>query len=187
MAVTEGQETPSEARAAYEPDFALWCLDQAALLRAGRTDGLDFEHLAEEIETLGRSQRTALRSNYMQVLLHLLKWRYQPGRRTVSWEVSIEGHRSHAESILENVPSLKSQKAAILREAYARARKRAAGQTGMLQSVFPEECPFAARDVERSGWLPPELAGADPVSVAVAAVDLDEFGAGDPGSADDRE
>lgn len=162
MAITESQEKLSEARTAYEPDFALWCLDQAALLRAGRTDGLDFEHLAEEIETLGRSQRHALRSSYMQILLHLLKWRYQPGRRTVSWEVSINGHRAQAETILENNPSLKAQKAAILREAYARARKRASVQTGMLASVFPEESPFPARDVERFEWLPPDLPGSGP-------------------------
>ena len=81
MAVTEVEEGRTQARAAYEPDFSLWCLDQAALLRAGRMDGLDFENLAEELEGLARSERRALRARYVQLLLHLLTWRYQPGRR----------------------------------------------------------------------------------------------------------
>ena len=94
--------------------------------------------------------------------------------------MSIDGHRSHAEAILEDNPSLKPQKATILREAYARARKGASAQTGMLVSVFPEECPFTMQDIERFGWMPPDVAGTDPVGLAVAGIDSTDPGLGDP-------
>lgn len=126
----------------YERDFYTWCLEQAALVRAGRLDELDLANLAEELESLGSEQANALRSFYRVLLIHLLKWRYQPGRRSRSWVVTIIRERGNAAERLANNPGLAQHRRRLFEEAYRRARKEAAGETGLPLSVFPAECPF---------------------------------------------
>jgi len=77
----------------YEQDFYGWTQEQAALLRAGRLTDLDIENLIEEVETMGRSEKRELESRLTVLLLHLLKWKYQPNRRGRSWNLTIKGHR----------------------------------------------------------------------------------------------
>ena len=78
----------------YEQDFYLWTQEQIALLREGKWHELDREHLIEEIADLGRSARKELRSYLEGLVLHLLKWRYQPDYQTRSWRDSIEENRA---------------------------------------------------------------------------------------------
>jgi hypothetical protein len=67
-----------------ESDFYAWSLEQAALLRAGRAEEADLAAIAEEIESMGKTEKRELVSRLTVLLLHLLKWRFQPARATRS-------------------------------------------------------------------------------------------------------
>jgi hypothetical protein len=137
----------SPSPAAYEADFYAWAQEQGVLLRTGRLDALDRENLAEEIETLGRSEFRTLVSFYELVLLHMLKWDYQPSKRTRGWAGSIAVHRKHAEQTLTDNPSLKSRLEEAFERAYDLARLQAATETGIPLRTFPEACPFSREDI----------------------------------------
>ncbi len=128
--------------AAYDRDAYAWAFEQAAFLRQGRFDRLDIENIAEELETLGRTEFAKLRSSYRIILLHLLTWDHQPERRSRSWTLSIAEHRLDAAETLAENPSLESRLDEALRSAYARARLEAARETGLPQRTFPEACPY---------------------------------------------
>lgn len=136
------QDQARPRRAAYERDFYGWALEQGALIRAGRLDEVDLENVAEEIESLGRSEFDKLVSFTRLVLLHMLKWEHQPNLRSRSWALSIETHRDHARDILEENPSLKPRIDEALARAYRTARWEAMRETGLAGSVFPRTCPF---------------------------------------------
>src|SRR6478672_4246884 len=78
---------------AYEGDFYAWTQDQGRRLREVRPSSIDWENVAEEIESLGRSEKRSIESNLSAILLHLLKWHYQPSGRNNSWRASIAEHR----------------------------------------------------------------------------------------------
>src|SRR3977135_2624419 len=99
----------------YDTDFYAWANEQAALLRAGRLAEADIENIAEEIETMGRSEKRELVSRMSVLLLHLLKWQFQPARRGNSWRLSIENTRYQLEEHLDDNPSLKSQLDQVMR------------------------------------------------------------------------
>lgn len=132
---------------AYEADASAWALEQADHLRAGRWSRLDVVHLADEIEALARSERRALTSALQVILLHLLKWDHQPGRRTRSWVDSIRTQRLAVAEDLEDNPSLVPQLDEIVARAYRRARIKAASETGLDDNAFPAECPYTFDDV----------------------------------------
>jgi len=126
----------------YDRDFHAWANEQAALLRAGNLSSADVANIAEEIETLGRSEKRELRSRLAVLLLHLLKWQFQPGRRSRSWQISIANARNElAEHLAEN-PSLKAVLPEAAASAYRRARLDAEQDTGLPGSTFPVECPW---------------------------------------------
>ena len=138
----------------YEQDYAQWCADQGALLRAGRLEALDRENLAEEIESLGRSDRREIESRLKPLLVHLLKWRFQRERRTKSWEATIREQRARIAKILQESPSLKNYPQEVLQEEYGYARWDAAKETGLPDVTFPETCPFTANQVLDTSFLP---------------------------------
>ena len=94
-------------RAAYERDFYSWLLEQAHHLRAGRWNALDRDNLAEEIESLGREQFNKLESSLRVLLLHMLKWDYQPERRGRSWWATIGEQRLRLNDLLADNPGLR--------------------------------------------------------------------------------
>jgi hypothetical protein len=128
--------------AAYDDDFYTWTVQQAALLRAGDLSALDRENLAEEIESLGRSEFNRLASFYRLVLLHMLKWEHQPNLRSRSWAISIAAHRQHAIEVIADNPGLKPRLDEALERAYRHARLEAIAETGLPASAFPEALPF---------------------------------------------
>jgi len=137
----------------YDSDFHAWSQDQAALLRELRPNSIDWENVAEEIETLGGSQRREIRSRLIVLLTHLLKWAYQPTGRGNSWRASIVGAREEILSELQDSPSLKRYPAEVLPKQYTVARLEASGQTGLELSAFPEACPFTIGEVlDPSFW-----------------------------------
>ena len=78
---------------AYEADFYAWANEQAALLRAGKLSEADIANIAEEIESIGKTEKRELINRLAVLLLHMLKWRFQPGRRGASLEVTIRNQR----------------------------------------------------------------------------------------------
>jgi hypothetical protein len=139
--------------ARYEGDFAAWAKAQAEALRAGRLDALDLANLAEEIGDLSKRERDAIESHLETLVLHLLKWRYQPDRRTRSWEATIKVARRNIEKLLRRSPSLRRDLPASLDEIYPNARIRAGVATGLADEVFPDACPFTLDQVIRD-WMP---------------------------------
>ena len=139
---------------AYEKDIVAWANEQAKLLRAGHYDLLDLEHIAEEIEDVGKSEQRELANRMAVLLAHLLKWQFQPGRRGASWERTIREQRRAIDKRLMRTPSLRPMLTDDdwLTEIWADAVSAAASETGLAD--FPETCPWSATDVLRVDWLP---------------------------------
>ena len=137
--------TPDQRPAAsirYADDFYGWVEQQVALLRAGRLTEIDAENVAEELSDLGRTEYRELESALRVLLLHLLKWDYQPTHRSRSWVRSIDVHRRHAARVLHENPSLKPRVSEAILKAYDDARREAAFETGLASKLFPMDCPY---------------------------------------------
>ena len=139
---------------AYDADYYGWTLDQAAAVRAGRFDLIDRENLAEEIESLGKSEKREIESRLVQLLLHLLKWQFQPEKRKGGWEVSIRVQRKDINKLLRENPSLKHYPAEELADGYIKARLAAEKETGIAYETFPENCPYTIEQVLDEAFLP---------------------------------
>ncbi|WP_306119699.1 MULTISPECIES: DUF29 domain-containing protein [unclassified Roseitalea] len=139
---------------AYEADYYGWTMDQAAAVRAGRFDLVDRENLAEEIESLGKSEKREIESRLMLVLLHLLKWQFQPDKRKGGWEASIRVQRNDLNEVLSENPSLKDYPVQRLAMAYAKARLAAERETGIAYEAFPEACPYSVAQVLDERFFP---------------------------------
>ena len=137
----------------YEADTYRWALQQAEALRAAARLklntplALDWENLAEEIEDLGKSRARELSSRYYQLLVHLLKWEFQPSKRTPSWRATVSEQRSEIGEVLDENPSLKPQCEDRLRRAYEKARWLASDETGLGSGTFPDENPYTLEQV----------------------------------------
>ncbi len=148
-------ERPNEG-ASYEQDVVAWANEQARLLRAGCFDLLDIEHIADEIEDVGKSEQRELANRMAVLLAHLLKWRFQEARRSRSWTVTIKDQRKVIERRLKRMPSLK----ASLRDpewwedAWSDAVTLADKETGLGREHFPNVCPWEAADILSQEWLP---------------------------------
>ena len=133
----------------YDHDFVAWLEEQAAAASNGRTDALDLPHIAEELRSMGASDRRALASHLRNLMLHVLKWVYQPTNRSRSWRSSINNARTEIAALLDDSPSLANRanlESVIARE-YTRARRQAAGEMGIDESELPQVCPFALDQV----------------------------------------
>jgi hypothetical protein len=133
----------------YDRDFYAWANRQAALLRAGKLTDADIANIAEEIESMGRSEKRELVSRLNVLLLHLLKWRFQPERRSRSWEVSIANSRDDLTDHLADNPSLQAMLPEAVAQAYRRARRSASAETGLPESTFPMDCPWTFDEAMR--------------------------------------
>lgn len=137
----------------YEQDIVAWAREQAGLLRAGRFDALDIEHLAEEIEDVGKSEQRELESRMAVLVAHLLKWRFQPERRGNSWRNTIRAQRKGVERRLKKTPSLKADLTdadwweAVWDDAVARAGQ----ETGL---DFPESPLWTAEQSLQPDFFP---------------------------------
>lgn len=140
----------------YRADFYAWCLTTAALIRSGKWYDIDLESVAEEVESLGRSQKRELESRLEVLMMHLLKWCYQPERResSHSWYDTILEQRSQLARLLRDNPSLRPQVPILLTAGYADARRRAVGETQILAAVFPQTCPWTADQVCDADFWP---------------------------------
>jgi hypothetical protein len=138
----------------YERDFHAWASEQADLLRAGRLAEADIAHIVEEIESMGRSERRELVNRLTVLLLHLLKWRFQPALRGNSWRLSIKEQRIRLAAHLEDNPSLKAELDWAILQAYRLAAIEAERETGLSESKFPTACPFSFEQVMDERFWP---------------------------------
>jgi hypothetical protein len=139
---------------AYDDDFFAWTQEQARLLRTGELTDVDVENLAEEIESVGRSDRREIRNRLTVLLSHLLKWQFQPKRRGASWSVTILEQRLQINSIIEDSPTLRPFFAEVLASSYKNARDVAARETRMQLGRFPIACPYAPEQILSEDFLP---------------------------------
>jgi len=138
---------PRKEEAGYDKDFFKWVDTQVNLLKKGKLEKLDVKNLIEEIESLGKRERSALRSQITNWLMHMLKVKYQPEKRTRSWDISIANARVEIEWALKDSPSLNHMMKDIFNESYKAARLKAASQTKLDIEVFPKECLWKITDI----------------------------------------
>jgi rubrerythrin len=151
----------------YDDDFYAWTQHQAAVLRSMDVadNRFDREHVAEEIEDLGKSERDAVRSQIRRILEHFLKLAYSPAAPPrFDWIESIEDARETLEDKL--TATLRRDTAEALDELYERSRRkvaRALRQFGEVEAAdaLPQACPYSLEDVFREGWYP-DRPGAQP-------------------------
>jgi hypothetical protein len=139
----------------YDEDFYAWTQEQAHALRLNIWNAVDATHVAEEIESLGLSDEHAITRQLQRLLLHLLKWRYQPTHRTPSWRRSIRQARDAITDRTDRSHSLREYPAQRLPLAYRRARRDAAEDTGLPLATFPEACEWEIGEILHEGFLPP--------------------------------
>ena len=138
----------------YETDFYGWTQQQAALLKDGRLNLLDLTNIIEEIESMGRSEKRELQSRLTILLLHLLKWKFQPSRKSRSWKLSIDEQRIQFLDVLKENPSLKPRLNDILEDAYRLAIVKAAKETKLSKKDFPNICPWNWEEIMDSEFYP---------------------------------
>ncbi|HLY46976.1 MAG TPA: DUF29 domain-containing protein [Stellaceae bacterium] len=144
----------------YDDDFYAWTQYQAEVLRTLRTrdNRFDREHLAEEIEDLGNSERDAVRSQVRRVLVHFLKLAYSPARDPrFDWMASIVDARAILEDKLSS--SLRRDIETRMTRLYAVARNQAVidllkyGEQDAAR-LLPAECPYPIDQILAEDWYP---------------------------------
>jgi hypothetical protein len=144
----------------YETDFYSWSLEQAralrraAELRLNAPVALDWENLAEEVESMGRAEAERLESSFRLLLMHLLKWRHQPELQSRSWRNTIGRERDNIARHLRRNPGLKARQDELFRDAYADARREAMRESGLPLRAFPERCPWRREQVMDDAFWP---------------------------------
>lgn len=138
---------PIGATALYEQDFCLWTQTMVAALRSGDFTHLDLENLAEEVESLERRDRRELTSRLTTLLMHLLKWQFQPEMQSGSWRGTVVEQRLRIRRLLQDSPSLRSVLEGAVDECYEDAKLQASAETGLPVAIFPATCPYAIIDI----------------------------------------
>jgi hypothetical protein len=136
----------------YETDIIQWVEQQVALIRQERYGEVDWENLLPEIEDLSKRERDLFLSSIRLIIQHLLKWEYQPEKRSRSWEITIKRERNNLKRYLRDTPSLKRYWQ-NLSKVYEDARADAANETGILDWEFPETCPYSIEQIQMD-WFP---------------------------------
>jgi hypothetical protein len=138
----------------YERDFCLWVEEQVRLLREGRLEQVDLANLIDEIDGLRSFEKRSVRNNLVVVLRHLLKYRYQPGRRSRSWLASIAEHRRRLRDDLETSPSLRPYARERFERCYQDGRHQALIETGLTPEALPPSPPWSVEQAFDPDFLP---------------------------------
>jgi hypothetical protein len=140
----------------YDRDFLQWTEHQIACLQKGQWENVDVDHLVEELGDLGRSEQKELGSHLKVLIMHLLKWQYQPDRRTASWEVTLANCRDSIQDCLEDSPSLQRflNDAEWVAKHYRRARRDAAKEIQIQAERFPAKCPYSLDKILDPAFFP---------------------------------
>ena len=132
----------------YDTDFLEWTRIEANKLRNGQLDTLDIANLAEEIESLGKRERSTLVNRLIVRLVHKLKHDQQPERYGRSWELTMIEQGIKIRRLLKQNPSLQPFLPEALLDAYESARLKAAIETKLELDRFPEACPYNLEDLQ---------------------------------------
>lgn len=153
MGVAVKKPPAGETAGLYDRDFVLWTEEMARLLRERRFDQLDVGNLAEEVESMGKRDRREVENRLEVLLMHLIKWQIQPGRRTGSWRATINLQRGRLDKVMRDSPSLRRVLSSALSQTYQRAKEHALQEAGM-QLDLPTACPFTIEQILDTGFLP---------------------------------
>jgi hypothetical protein len=151
----------------YEQDYTAWAEANAALLKAGRFDAIDIEHLLEELSDMGKSEQRGLESRLRVLLTHLLKWQFQyaqladrwqefDGR---SWQNTIVHQRIELKILMRKYPGMKRLWIPAVQDAYTDARELAAEESGLPIETFPVACPYTDEAILDKTFFPPNETG----------------------------
>ena len=138
----------------YDDDFAAWASETARQLRAGRFSEIDVEHVAEEIEDMGKSEKREMLRRMTVLVMHLLKWKWQADKRSTSWQSTMATQRVELHRLLRQSPSLKRTIAASVADIYPDAVESASIETGLPAQTFPASCPFSVDQILERTFLP---------------------------------
>jgi len=137
----------------YDRDFYLWIQTTAQQLKEGQFNEIDIPNLIEEIESMGRSEKRELKSRLIVLLMHLLKWQYQPEKRSENWRITISEQRICIEELLEDSPSLQPLVSEVFDDCYQKSRLKASEETGIKLNFFPKESPFTLEETLKTSLL----------------------------------
>lgn len=140
----------------YERDFYAWANEQAGLLRAGRLSEADIEKIAEEIESMGRTEKLELVNRLAVLLMHLLKWRFQPAGRSTNWRLTVEEQRDRLMDHMADNSSLKATLSESIESGYRLAMLGAARETSLDRDIFPTVCPWSYAEITNPDFWPGE-------------------------------
>jgi hypothetical protein len=140
----------------YKTDFHAWTRRAAELVRQHKLDALNLEDLAEELDSMGAKERRELMSRLDVLISHLLKWAYQPDRRTNSWDGTIREQRRQIARAIKLSPSLKPFLPEALTDVYPDAVERAVFETGLPEQLFPQDCPYLLDEILDRTFYPGE-------------------------------
>lgn len=138
----------------YKSDFHAWTTQQAELLKSGQIADIDTDHLIEELESMGASERSQLQNRLRVLTGQHLKWKHQPEKRTRSWTATIEEQRLSITDLMEENPSLKSVFDEKLSKAYRLGILLAVRETNLEKGTFPKECPWKKDEILNLDFLP---------------------------------
>lgn len=138
----------------YNTDYVRWVETTLEQLRSRDYNNVDWDNLLDEIEDMSRREHQSLKSNLVVILLHLLKWQFQPNYRTGSWAGSMTEHRRRVLESLEESPSLKPYLESVLAKCYQSARKQAHQETGLPLEMFPSVCQYKVEEILDDDFFP---------------------------------
>ena len=147
------QTSIASPKSLYDRDFYLWIQATAQQLKEGKFNEIDIPNLVEEIESMGRSEKRELKSRLIVLLMHLLKWQYQPEKRSESWRSTISEQRICIEGLLEDSPSLQPLISEVFDDCYQKARLKASEETGIKLNFFPKESPFTLEETLQASFF----------------------------------
>ena len=140
----------------YKKDFNLWLEGTIQALRDGKLLEVDYAHLIEELESMGRSEKNDLKSHFKTLIFYLLKFKYQSQKRTNTWRYTITKYRQEIKNYLETSPSFKQFLTEMSDQCYQDARRLTSDKIGLSPHVFPQECPFSLEEILDLDYLPEE-------------------------------
>jgi hypothetical protein len=144
----------SKVESLYETDYLQWLETTVQRIQNQEYGAVDWENLVEEIADMGKRERRSLESNLIVLLIHLLKWQFQPQHRSGSWEGSILEHRRRINKALKDSPSLNAYLESVILECYGEAVQQAKAETGLSLEIFPSDCPYPLEDMLKPDFLP---------------------------------
>lgn len=154
MATARRKQERSGDDSLHDADFHAWTQQQAALIRERRIGELDLDNILEEIESLGRTERSELVDRLELLIRHLLKWQVQPDRRSRNWLATIVEQRRRIPRHLRQNPSLTSFLAEALELAFGDAIAIAVAETGLDRALFPATLPYTFEQLMDPDFLP---------------------------------